>query len=313
MQVWRDLIPVAPRNATFTASVGTAGASSWLPADMHGRSVVKVRYVWVGDPDVGRDRVAAVGAAVPPAAQRTRELSYLDLQTMDDQPEGHSRRRYWKGHYLRALDDAAIEAFIPWEPPPAALRIRGCCRPEACRRTAARLPTWRRMKPRSATATCSSSLWRAPGGPTRRRTAPGCPAPADSAQTANEFGYALGIAVLGSIATAMYRTDIADMTSGQVPASAVDTLAGATETAAGLPQQAGSALLGAARDAYTSGMHVAAAVVAVAALAGVAVVIVTTLRHLPTLGTSAQVLSEDESHPSPVPAVEATAMSTSDA
>jgi hypothetical protein len=30
---------------------------------------------------------------------------------MDDR-EGHHRRRYWKGQYLRALDDAAIEAFI---------------------------------------------------------------------------------------------------------------------------------------------------------------------------------------------------------
>ena len=27
-------------------------------------------------------------------------------------PQGHNRRRYWKGHYLRALPDEAIGALL---------------------------------------------------------------------------------------------------------------------------------------------------------------------------------------------------------
>jgi FAD/FMN-containing dehydrogenase len=112
MRRWRDLLPDAPRQATFTAWVGTTGPWPFLPPELHDRWLVGLGYVWVGDPDAGRDLLAAVRAAVPPRAERAQELSYLELQTMDDNVEGHRWRRYWKGHYLRALDDAAIDAYI---------------------------------------------------------------------------------------------------------------------------------------------------------------------------------------------------------
>ena len=44
------------------------------------------------------------------------EQSYVDLQRRDDTPQGHALRRYMKGHYLRALPDAAVEAFLGHDP-----------------------------------------------------------------------------------------------------------------------------------------------------------------------------------------------------
>jgi hypothetical protein len=50
---------------------------------------------------------------MPATAERVQELSYLELQSMDDEQQRPGRlRRYWKGHYLRDLDDAAIAAFL---------------------------------------------------------------------------------------------------------------------------------------------------------------------------------------------------------
>jgi hypothetical protein len=112
MRVWRDLLPDAPREATLTAWVGTTGQPQFLPPELHDRWLVSVGYVWVGDPAAGHGLLAAVRDAVPPRAERVQELSYLDLQTMDDTPEGHRWRRYWKGHHLRVLEDAAIDAFV---------------------------------------------------------------------------------------------------------------------------------------------------------------------------------------------------------
>jgi FAD/FMN-containing dehydrogenase len=112
MRVWRDLLPEMPRQATLTAWVGTAGASPDLPSELHGRSAVSLGYVWVGDPAAGRGLLAAVRDAVPPRAELVQEVSYLDLQTIEDDAEGHRWRRYWKGHYLPALDDAAIDAYV---------------------------------------------------------------------------------------------------------------------------------------------------------------------------------------------------------
>jgi MFS transporter, DHA2 family, multidrug resistance protein len=107
------------------------------------------------------------------------------------------------------------------------------------------------------------------------------------AQTANEFGYALGVATLGSIGVAVYHARMADAIATSVPAAAAaaarDTLAGATAAAHLLPDQLATGLLAAARDAFTGGLHAVAAVSAVL-LAGIALLIVSTLRHLPPIG-----------------------------
>jgi hypothetical protein len=44
--------------------------------------------------------------------ERIEEMTYLELQSMDDDRQRHGLRRYWKGHYLRELHEGAIEAFL---------------------------------------------------------------------------------------------------------------------------------------------------------------------------------------------------------
>ncbi|GAA1709190.1 FAD-binding oxidoreductase [Isoptericola hypogeus] len=102
MKVWRDLNEVAPRQATFTASVTTVA----------GRPRVGLGFVWVGDPAGARDLQRELGALGTPTDRSVAERSYVDLQRVDDTDQRHRLRRYWKGHYLRALPDDAIEAFL---------------------------------------------------------------------------------------------------------------------------------------------------------------------------------------------------------
>ena len=111
MRRWRDLLPDAPPQATFTASAGTAGDWPFLQSEHRGLPVVYLGYVWIGDPEDGRRLLPAL-RTVPPIGERIRTLTYVELQRIDDSPQGHSRRRYWKGHYLRELSDEAIDAFV---------------------------------------------------------------------------------------------------------------------------------------------------------------------------------------------------------
>ncbi|MCS0604095.1 MFS transporter [Streptomyces sp. LP11] len=85
-------------------------------------------------------------------------------------------------------------------------------------------------------------------------------------ETGTEFGGALGMALLGSIGTAIYRHEMPD----SAPAQARETLGGALATAARLPGRAGDTLLATAREAFTSGMRGAA--IAGAALLALAAV-----------------------------------------
>jgi DHA2 family multidrug resistance protein-like MFS transporter len=114
-------------------------------------------------------------------------------------------------------------------------------------------------------------------------------------ETGTELGGALGIALLGSIVTAVYR----DQLTNAVPAglrpvdadTARNTLAGATHVAERLPSHLDSSLLTVARDAFTQGLHVAAIVSAVLAIA-VAVLSAKVLR-------GAQAAPEAEADPQP--------------
>ncbi|RJL34043.1 MFS transporter [Bailinhaonella thermotolerans] len=94
--------------------------------------------------------------------------------------------------------------------------------------------------------------------------------------TAPQLGGALGVAVLGSVITAVYR---ASMPAGVAPA-ARDTLAAAVSAAEALPPDAASALLAVAREAYVRGFQVTAAVSAVL-MAGVALLVAAVLRRTP--------------------------------
>jgi MFS transporter, DHA2 family, multidrug resistance protein len=88
-------------------------------------------------------------------------------------------------------------------------------------------------------------------------------------ETGSELGGALGIAILGSIGVAVYRGDLAQSLPAGVPSEAAtiahDTLGGAVGVAAQLPDEAGAALLDAAREAFIQGMQLAVTLSAVVA------------------------------------------------
>jgi DHA2 family multidrug resistance protein-like MFS transporter len=102
-------------------------------------------------------------------------------------------------------------------------------------------------------------------------------------ETGQVFGGALGIAILGSIAAAVYRGHISGATPADLPPgaarSAHETLTEAAETAEHLPPGLGAALLGAARESFIAGMRLSAVIVVVATAAAAALT-VTVLRHV---------------------------------
>jgi MFS transporter, DHA2 family, multidrug resistance protein len=106
-------------------------------------------------------------------------------------------------------------------------------------------------------------------------------------ETSGEFGVSIGIAVLGSVGTAVYRNQVADSVPAGVPpeaaAAAADSLPRAAAATEQLPEQLGAALLEPARAAFTSGLNSAAALTAALVL-GLAVVAVSALRHVRPTG-----------------------------
>ena len=103
-------------------------------------------------------------------------------------------------------------------------------------------------------------------------------------ETSSELGLALGIAIIGSIGTAVYRRDMADAIPAGIPAEAADaardTLGSALAVGARLPGQIGAELIELARAAFAHALQMS--VIAAALLVtGLAVVVVVTLKHIP--------------------------------
>ncbi|TDB99062.1 MFS transporter [Nonomuraea longispora] len=98
-------------------------------------------------------------------------------------------------------------------------------------------------------------------------------------ETAFELGGALGIAILGTVLTSAYRANLV-LPAGVDGAAARESIAGALETAAGLPSGPAGQLVRAAQEAFVAGVHVTSVVTA-ALLAVVAVLALVGLRGVP--------------------------------
>ncbi len=110
---------------------------------------------------------------------------------------------------------------------------------------------------------------------------------AATGQTAYDLGLALGIAVTGSVAAAVYRDEVGRSAPAGIPAEAAqaarDTVGGATAAAESLPAGQAGQLLTAAREAFTAGLQTTAWVGAGMAVLTITVVLAL-LHRIPAIG-----------------------------
>jgi DHA2 family multidrug resistance protein-like MFS transporter len=103
-------------------------------------------------------------------------------------------------------------------------------------------------------------------------------------ETGSLLGGSLGMALLGSVGAYVYGNDVKDKLPGGLPDAAAhaapDTLGGAIVAAQKLPGDTGRTVLRVARDSFTHGLNVAAAVAAVVVVLG-AVFVTVALRKVP--------------------------------
>jgi DHA2 family multidrug resistance protein-like MFS transporter len=108
-------------------------------------------------------------------------------------------------------------------------------------------------------------------------------------ETSGELGGALGIAILGSIGTAVYRSEVgASLPAGigpEVADAALDTLGGAVAIAQTLPGELAAALVAVAQAAFVDAIHFVALVSAIGA-AATAIVAARALRTVPARADS---------------------------
>ena len=106
-----EVAAVAPRELTLYAMIGSGRAGPLVPEQFSGRPMMLVTAVYVGDAEAAASLVAPL-RGVRPIGEFAEATTYLALQTRADEDGAGGMRRYWKAHFLPALEQRALRTFL---------------------------------------------------------------------------------------------------------------------------------------------------------------------------------------------------------
>lgn len=110
----REFVRTLPDELTVWMVIRYAPPLPFLPADVHGRLVVAVPFVHLGDPAEGERMIEPLRKFGLSHGEAFGLHKFADWQTAFDGLNAPGVRNYWKSHYLADLDDAAITAILDY-------------------------------------------------------------------------------------------------------------------------------------------------------------------------------------------------------
>ncbi|MBS0013064.1 MAG: FAD-binding oxidoreductase [Desulfobacterales bacterium] len=112
MQFHRDFVRGLPDEMTVWMVVRHAPPLPFLPQDVHGKMVVIIPFVWLGDEAEGARLIQPIRDATPSHGEAIGMNSWVAWQSGFDGLVEHGARNYWKSHHLRELSDGCIDRVI---------------------------------------------------------------------------------------------------------------------------------------------------------------------------------------------------------
>jgi FAD/FMN-containing dehydrogenase len=115
VRAWRDYVDHAPDELSAACAILTAPPEEFVPQSLRGQTALGVVAMYVGDPDEGT-RVVQPLRNLGPAVDLFQPMPYTAFQHLLDATAPRGYRSYWRGEYLKALSDDAIDTFVRHAP-----------------------------------------------------------------------------------------------------------------------------------------------------------------------------------------------------
>ena len=112
IQFHRDYVRGLPDEMTVWMVVRHAPSLPFLPKNVHGKMVVVVPFVWLGDQAEGARLVKPIREATASHGEAIGMNPWVAWQSDFDGLVEHGARNYWKSHHLKELSDNCIELII---------------------------------------------------------------------------------------------------------------------------------------------------------------------------------------------------------
>lgn len=114
LKQYREFVAAAPEALNVWAILRQAPPLPFLPADVHGRTVVVLVPFYLGDAAQGMKRIAPLREFGTPHGEHLGVQPYAQWQQAFDGLLTPGARNYWKSHNFTALSDGALDTIAAY-------------------------------------------------------------------------------------------------------------------------------------------------------------------------------------------------------
>ncbi len=112
IQFHREYVRKLPDEMTVWMVVRHAPPLPFLPERLHGRMVVAIPFVYLGDRTTGEELIRPIREFGHPHGEAMGMNPWLEWQAGFDGLGSHGARNYWKSHHLEDLSDEVIDKIL---------------------------------------------------------------------------------------------------------------------------------------------------------------------------------------------------------
>jgi FAD/FMN-containing dehydrogenase len=112
MQFHRDYVRSLPAEMTVWLVLRHAPPLPFLPNDVHGKMIVIVPFVWLGQPEKGEKLIEPIRKITASHGEAAAMHPWVAWQSTFDALASPGARNYWKSHHVKELSDSCIDKII---------------------------------------------------------------------------------------------------------------------------------------------------------------------------------------------------------
>jgi FAD/FMN-containing dehydrogenase len=113
-QFHREYVKGMPDEMTIWTVIRHAPPLPFIPEEYHGKMVVLVPFVYLGDPEKGKELMQPIRDFGETVGDGSGMYPWVAWQSAFDVLVDHGARNYWKSHHLKNLDDDCLDVIVKY-------------------------------------------------------------------------------------------------------------------------------------------------------------------------------------------------------
>jgi FAD/FMN-containing dehydrogenase len=111
---YRDYVETAPEELATGTAILQAPPAPFIPEHLHGKPVLAILALYIGDQDEGAEVMTPLKELGPPAVDMIQPMPYTAFQAIVDPFNPPGLLNYHRGMHLSGLDDEAIDTYVEY-------------------------------------------------------------------------------------------------------------------------------------------------------------------------------------------------------